>query len=393
MNMIKKPANLHLLLFEPRLGGHHLSWLRYVTEDLLTHGATLTLAVDLRPGAKKLIEEYLADLLSKVNMTSAYGGNGKYRGGSKMAALLECFIASSAEEIFMTNFDELASNTLRLAAFGVTPPKALRGKINGIYFRPRFMAHAFWPPGNIIKALGFRRLCRGQWFKNIYLLDEYLISKAHKNWYGPRFNFLPDVWNGNFSHDKHAARQALRIPPDKFVFLNYGIGTRRKGLHLVIRAMRQKKLPDNALLLCAGKIADDKELLSGVTELEKKGIARLLNRYVSDIEEELCFAASDVILLPYVKHFGSSGVLSRAAAAGKLVIASDEELVARRVREHKLGVLFQSGSVNSLLQRMEQVMTFDKIKLSLYQEASHHYARSCSRKAFRRALSSCLMPS
>lgn len=384
--MVTQTARLHFLIFEPRLGGHHLSWLRYVAEDLLATGSSLTLAVDLRPGAKELIEKYLADLLSKVNMISAYGGKANYRGGSKMAALLECFIASGAEEIFMTNFDELASNTLRLAAFGVTPPKALMGKINGIYFRPRFMAHAFWPPGNMIKSLGFKRLCRGHWFKNIYLLDEYLIPKAHNNWPGPQFHFLPDVWNGNFSHDKHAARQALRIPPDKFVFLNYGIGTRRKGLHLVIRAMRQKRLPDNALLLCAGKIADDQELLCGATELEESGVAMLLNHYVSDKEEELCFAASDAVLLPYVKHFGSSGVLSRAAAAGKLVIASDEGLLARRVREHNLGLLFPSGQVDSLVKNMKQVMTFDKNKLASYIKTAHNYASSCSRQAFRRAI-------
>ena len=383
---------MNLLIFEPRLGGHHLTWLRYITEDFLSYGASLTLAVDLRPGADELIEKGLANLRHRVNIVSAYDKNGNYRGGSKMAALLECFINSGAEEVFITNFDEIASNTLRLAAFGLMPPKLLRGKINGIYFRPRFIANAFWPPGNTLKAFGFTRLCRGHWLKNIYLLDEQLISKARKTWQNPDFHFLPDVWYGDYLLNKLKAREKLGIPADKFVFLNYGIGTRRKGLHIVIQAMQRGKLPGNAILLCAGEICDDR-LLAGLSELKNKGIAILLNRYISDEKEKLCFAASDIVLLPYVKHFGSSGVLSRAAAAGKPVIASDEGLVARRVREHHLGFLFQSGDPDLLLKDMKQTISSDTDKLASYQKAAKIYAESCSRPAFNKALSSCLISS
>ena len=65
-----------------------------------------------------------------------------------------------------------------------------------------------------------------------------------------------------------------------------------------------------------------------------------MGRYITDQEEKLGFCACDAVLLPYIGHIGSSAILSRAAAAGKMVIASDEGLIAKRVRKHGLGRLF-----------------------------------------------------
>ena len=50
----------HLLLYEPRTEGHHLGWLRFITEDLLSADVRLSLAVDLRPEAKGKIEDHLS---------------------------------------------------------------------------------------------------------------------------------------------------------------------------------------------------------------------------------------------------------------------------------------------------------------------------------------------
>jgi hypothetical protein len=65
---------MHILIYEPRLGGHHLSWLRYVTEDLLLHaGHRLTLAIDGREaGHGRSYQEHLGDLLNQVAVTSVY---------------------------------------------------------------------------------------------------------------------------------------------------------------------------------------------------------------------------------------------------------------------------------------------------------------------------------
>jgi len=376
----------HILIFEPRIKGHHLKWLRYITEDFITAGFKLTLGVDWRPESRTLICNELSNLIEKVKILSIYNKAGKWRKGSKLKALADCFSESSAQEVFVNNLDDIVSHCLRRASVGIFPPKMLQGRLSGVYFRPRFLLNPLWPPGNLIKTIGFSRLLKKHWFKNIYLMDEYLFSNIQNRSIDQSFHFLPDPWSGDFSQSKDQARKILKIPLDKFVFLNYGIGDKRKGLHLVIHAMLEASHESRLFLLCAGQISKNNTICSGLDKLETLGRAKVMNRYISDVEEELCFCAADAVLLPYVNHFGSSGVLSLAAGAGKMVIASDDGLIGRRVLEHRLGLLFSSGNTKALGKSMSQAMSLSRSNRDQFQNSALEYALSCNREAFRQAL-------
>ena len=73
----------HLLLFEPRVEGHHLTWLRYLTEDFLAGGFRLTLALDWRPGTRELIQDQLALLMDEIAIVSIFNQDGRLRGRNK----------------------------------------------------------------------------------------------------------------------------------------------------------------------------------------------------------------------------------------------------------------------------------------------------------------------
>ena len=98
------------------------------------------------------------------------------------------------------------------------------------------------------------------------------------------------------------------------------------------------------------------------------------------------FAACDVVLLPYLGHFGSSGLQVRAAGAGRPVIASDEELVGRLVREHGLGPVFPSGNAAALREVLDATARAPEAELVRWQAAARAYAPKCSRAAWRAAL-------
>jgi len=377
------PEATHILLFEPRLGGHHLSWHQYITEAFLSAGFRVTLAVDDRPGPIDKIRNQLDQLVDAVPIVSLFDASDRFRGGGKLSALAACMEEAGADEAFLNNFDEVASGCLRRAAFGLEPPSGLQGRINGVYFRPRFLVPTGVSPGNFLKRIGFRRLCRAGWFKRLYLLDEYLYAGLTDS---ALYHFLPDPWSGRFDLTASEARGALGISEDVRVFLHYGIGDRRKGLHLAIQAMLSGPEERRWLLLCAGELDKDSAIQNGMAELQQRGQAKVLNHYVSDDEERLCFCASDVVLLPYVRHFGSSGVLSLAAAAGKIIIASDEGLVARRVLDHRLGKVFTSGNAAALSTKMVETLSLPSPVLDRYRQAALTYADGCSREAFRNAL-------
>jgi len=379
---------MHILVFEPRLEGHHLSWLRYITEDFLSAGHRLTLAIDGRDSASALYREHMADLLKEVSTISAYDENQQLKHGNKTEALGTCLVQSRAEHAFVNNLDDVASTMFRRAAVGFYPPAVLKGKISGVYFRPRFLANAYWPMGNILKMSGFRRLMRNGWFHRICLVDEYLFQKHATRWPQAALMFLPDTWSGTFSIGKQQARRSLGVDTNKFVFLHYGIGTRRKGLHLILSAMQSDAATAHWHLLCAGRIAEDSEILHGIRQLTQQGRATVLNRYVSKADEQLCFAATDVVVLPYVRHFGSSGVLALAAAANKMVVASDEGLIAQRVKEKGLGLCFASGQTEGLKKALSRAEKMLKIDPTAFAEASSRFAAQCDRAAFRKAVQS-----
>ena len=100
----------------------------------------------------------------------------------------------------------------------------------------------------------------------------------------------------------------------------------------------------------------------------------------------MCFAASDAVLLPYLNHFGTSGVLSRAMSAAKPVIVSDEQLLGRLTREHRLGFVFPAGDVFALRQVMMKVIQLSGSDTAKFAVAARRYADIYSRAAFRTAL-------
>jgi glycosyltransferase involved in cell wall biosynthesis len=376
----------HLLLYEPRVEGHHLGWLGFITEDLLSSNRRLTLAVDLRPENDGRVREQLGNLQASVTLINAYNTAGRRHDDRKAGSVAYCLQQSGADHVFLCAFDEIASHIWRWAAIGVTPPNMLRGRMGGIYHRPRFLAASQWSFDRRLKEAGFRRLLKQGWLKQLLFVDKFLAAELQANYPSAPIAFLPDVCPEGYEGDTLLARQKLNVPAGKFVFLFYGGGYRRKGLHLAVQAMLDLPADSPAFLLCAGKQDPTGETARGLAKLTAQNRALVMNRYISNDEEKQCFAASDVVLLPYLNHFGTSGVLSRAMSARKPVIVSDEQLLGKLTRERGLGLLFPSGDARALGASMKRAIAFTPEEKAKFHGAARKYALSYSRKAFREAL-------
>lgn len=374
----------HVLICEPRVDGHHVGWLRFITEDLLGAGFTLTLALDPRAEPMKRVEDQMADLLPRVKVIPAFSStNGKTISTARVAA---CLKQSGAALAFLANFNDIASAIFRRAAFGLMPDENLRGRIGGIYFRPLFLNASALSPNQALKKLGFRRLVKSGWLNPLLLIDPLLCGIAQKKFPGAPIHLLADPYPDNFHADRAAARRQFHLPDGKFVFLFYGGGYQRKGLHLVAEAMLKMSVPNRAFLLCAGLQTKNEKLALGLEMLRSRGQAEIVNRYVSAGEEKQLFAACDMVLLPYIRHLDGSGVLSRAAGAGKPALVSDEYLIGHVVRNYGMGLLFPSCNVSELRSNIERATAAKAGELSNWQAGAQAYAKNCSRAAFRSAL-------
>jgi glycosyltransferase involved in cell wall biosynthesis len=281
--------------------------------------------------------------------------------------------------------DEIASACFRRAALGWLPEAALKGRLGGVYFRPRMLLPAR-SPNQLLKRVGFRRMLRQSWFRQILLCDEYLCAAEQARHPDAPLFFLPDPFPDPFACPRTEARRALRLPDDKTIFLFYGGPYRRKGLPLAVEAMLGLPVDSGALLLCVGEQPQDEVLSRKLASLSERGLAHCLGWRVSDDEEKTAFAACDFVLLPYLQHFGSSAVLARAAGAGRIAIASDEELIGRRVRDHGLGMLFASGDAHALRECLIRALQLSVSERGAFTPALACFARTCTREKFREAL-------
>jgi glycosyltransferase involved in cell wall biosynthesis len=375
-----------ILLYEPRVEGHHLVWLKFITEDLLSAARPLTLAVDTRPASFERVQKRLGPLLEQVSVLPVYEPDGQKMGGEGVQSVADCFARSQAGCVFLNTFDEIASPLLRHAALGRMPPRSLRGMIGGIYVRPRFLARRGFSPNEWLKDIGFGRLMQDNWFNQLLFLDPWICEPCRARFPGAPVLTLPDPCPDNFLADSEPARGHFGIPAGRKVFLFYGGAYRRKGLHLAVAAFLQFPKDNPAFLLCAGQQPDDPEVKQGLETLVREGRAQVISRYIFEDEEKLLFASSDAVLLPYIKHFGNSAVLSRAGGAGKMVIASDEELVGRLVRKHRLGLLFPSGDAAALRQAITAAAHATAEEQAQWRAAALAYANLSSRAEFRRVL-------
>jgi hypothetical protein len=79
-------------------------------------------------------------------------------------------------------------------------------------------------------------------------------------------------------------------------------------------------------------------------------------------------------------------VLALAAAAGKMVIATDGGLIGRRVHAHQLGLCFTPGSTRDLARTIAAAETMLTADPRRFAAAARRFAKGCDRKAFARVL-------
>lgn len=375
-----------VLIVDPQTEGHHLTWIRYAVNAFLNQNFQVTLMTDLRKSAGSLVREAVAEEKKDIQLISAFNEKGRYWGGNCLGSIAKAQEENPSDHIFMNELDLIASNCLRKAAIGLFPPGITRGLLSGVYFRPRFLFETGFSFSNTIKAIGFNRLYKNSWLNHVFLMDEQRIGTVSKSFPKINFHLLPDPWDKNFSVSRQQALSELGLREDQFIILQFGIGTRRKGIHLVAEAMKNLPASSRIFLLCAGKLSIDSNLRRQLNDLEKQNRAKILDRYVTNHEEELCFCAADAVLLPYVQHLGSSGVLSRAAASGKPVIASDYDLTGWRVRHHELGLVFQPENTQDLSSAIQKMVEMEDMQMEKFRQNALKYAKTCHLDNFKTAL-------
>jgi glycosyltransferase involved in cell wall biosynthesis len=155
------------------------------------------------------------------------------------------------------------------------------------------------------------------------------------------------------------ARKKLDLPSGRRIILFFGVIRANKGLDVLLKAMQEISLSDpNMLLVIAGSQSKEIPLERYRDMIKNYGLEQNVRPFINFIEDEKVdafFSASDIVVLPYLMFESQSGVLLRAYAHKKPVVASRVGAMSKLLENDKVGLLVESGQHEALAKAIMNV--------------------------------------
>ena len=347
-----------VLVFEPDAEGHSQEWLHHLIEFAAADRTRPAISIAAPPSiCRALALACPAEILGRVELRPLSERELGWCTDRRLsvAAFARWWTMrrhlrdSGADRGFFLSIDLLALPlALGLGAGGRS--------LSGILFRPSVHYGSF---GSHHRGLGerlrdlrktilYRLMLRNPALGRVLSLDPFFPAHAAAYANGHKVEPLPDP-----AHPAVAAAAGSdngMLPRDRIGFLLFGYLTERKGPLVVLDAL--ERLPPlvagRVAVLMAGRV--DPALRARIEERQRR-LASLRpklwlavdDRRLGDQELEGLVRRSDVVLAPYQRFVGSSGVLLWAARAGRPVLAQQYGLVGHLTREHRLGLAVDSS--------------------------------------------------
>lgn len=362
-----------VLVFEPDVEGHSQEWLQHLIDFTAVHDETASIAVLAPPVLCAALSRSMPVLPDgRIRFIAMKPGEMKLCGhrSLSLSALARWWVMrrhlrrSGADIGFFLCLDLL---TLPLA-LGL---RAAGKPLAGILFRPsvHYAALGDYRPSlgerlrDLRKDVFYRMMLRNPAVATILSLDPFFPEHARARYdHGDKVQALPDP-----AHPSAGAADpsvaGVAAPCDRIMFLLFGYLTERKGPLMVLDALRllPPSVGSRVAVLFAGRvdpairdaIADRQQTLAREQPELWLGID---DRRLGSAELDALVRQSAVVLAPYQRFVGSSGVLLWAARAGRPVLAQAYGLVGRLTRDHRLGVVADSSDPAKLAAAIERMV-------------------------------------
>lgn len=348
-----------ILVFEPEAEGHSLEWLEHLMLFVAAERPDIELSLATPASLCRALANTLPAgtahrirlvPLSEEECRRCTGRPLARAGFARWQTMRRYLRETGADHGFFLTVDLL---TLPLA-FGL----GADGKgLSGILFRPSVHYAEIGPyrrsPSELLRDLRkgvlYRLMLRNPAVERILSLDPFFPAHARDRYrHGDKVSALPDP-----AHPPVEPRASDNagdfVPAGRTGFLLFGYLAERKGPLAVLDALLllPPEIASRIAVLFAGKV--DPALrerldrrLALLARRQPDAWVRIEDRRLDPGELAALVRRSDVVLAPYQRFVGSSGVLLWAALNGRPVLAQDYGLVGRLTREHRLGI-----SVNS----------------------------------------------
>lgn len=372
-------VSLRVLLFDWATSGHHLEYAGHVARFLREAGDVVVFATWKEPPPGRMPR----DDFDEVHHLA--GARNDTRWQSVIArSTPKCLALARRERVDVVHFLYLdRSEIALLASLGWSRPSyALLGTL-------------FWPyflhdPGESVgiakglfhatssRALG--RLLSKTRMDGLFVHSErikgLLLDRFGDHSLNDQIQVVPDPANDPPTISRSESRAALDLPSQMPLILFFGDARADKGPDVLLEALPNLKGDWAVIIAGSSGIVGEEQVDACRRRLADP--ERLITRfgYVPEADVDQYFRAADVVVLPYRTSFkGTSGVLLRAAASGRPIIASDVGDVGPTVREAGLGMVIPAEAPEHLTSALQHFLDRrDQVQLEVAPRALKYAA-------------------
>lgn len=353
------PTQPHILLFDLYRGGHHGQYVgqlvRYWQRQggpgrlsvavqrsfLEAHPDVAALLAEAAPAVATVVLEAGVELQEPAPLQLLRNDRAH---GRLLRSVVERLRPDHAVLLYADHAQLSLAANLRLKA---------PTRLSGLYFRPS-LHYATLVPGyhrslrerlqHLRKRLVLRAALRNPHLHAWYSLDPYAVPAIER--LAPpsvRVVALPDGIEAPPAPEGLAAPTWLP-PSPRTTALLFGALDHRKGIFHVLQAAAglPPALQARLRVVFAGRLhpPEATRFHAALDDLRRETAVEVLlvDRFLDEAEIQPALHHADLVLLPYQQHVGSSGVLVRAAAAGRPVLGDAFGLVGEHLRRHRLGL-------------------------------------------------------
>jgi glycosyltransferase involved in cell wall biosynthesis len=368
------PTGDRILVFEPDAEGHSQEWLQHLMDfaavdecrPALCLVAPATLCRTLAQSMPTNVGERIRLVpLSPLELRLCTDRRLWVAAFARWWAMRRHLRRSGASSGFFLSLD-LLSLPLALGLGAGGKP------LSGILFRPSVHYRSFGIEGtsrrewlrDLRKDFLYRLMLRNPALRRVLSLDPFFPAHAARRYAcGEKVQALPDPAQPIIEAAVPSGDAADKLPPERIGFLLFGYLTERKGPLVLLDALERLTPPVVAriAILLAGRV--DPAIRDRLDASRRRLAARhpelclhVDDRRLERAELESLVARSDVVLAPYQRFVGSSGVLLWAANARRPVLAQEYGLVGRLTRDHGLGLAADSSDPVRLAAAITQMV-------------------------------------
>lgn len=362
-----RPSPRHVLIFEPDSDGHPHEWLCHLIDFARRAPPAPLVSFVVSPSLYR-------DLAARLDAAPAEGirilplSPVAARLCTNRALVVNGFARWWSMRRFLARTGAQTGQFLSLDLLSL--PLALRlgagsgRRIGGILFRPSVhyrLLGAYRPCRrerlrDLRKAALYRLMLPNRALGSVLTLDPFFPRHAARFYRaGSKVRAVPDpVYPLPPGADGDNAL-ADSLPPGRVALLLFGHLTERKGTLTLLESLRliPEHIAARLTVILAGKI--DSAIANRVATLRQQLdilqpdlMLTLVDRHLSTGEIGALVARADVVLAPYQRFVGSSGVLLWAARAGKPLLTQDFGLIGPLVRRYRLGLAVDSDRQEAL---------------------------------------------